>query len=315
MKILIEVPSWIGDCIMATPAIQNIIEAHPDSQIYFLGPSNSISLFKYHPNCIKLILLKKSFYEFYATVRKLEHIDIFFSFRSSFRTKFFKIFLTAKKKYQYDKNVFNNGHQVERYCDFINHSLCQNFSAGELKIYLDIPPLSDKHHKTIGINPGGSYGSAKRWHPDKFIKVINQLPDDFEVIIFGNDNDATLGSYIERNIKSATNLKVRNLCGKTSINQLCNYISQLDLLITGDSGPMHIAAAFKIPSICIFGPTKYKETSQWGNPNHKIIRTNLPCQPCMKRECPLGHHDCMNNIKAKEVVYEVRRFTESEFFL
>ena len=87
-----------------------------------------------------------------------------------------------------------------------------------------------------------------------------------------------------------------------SISELINHISNLDLFITGDSGPMHLAASFQIPTIAIFGPTKYDETSQWMNDNSIVVKKNLDCQPCMKRTCPLKHHNCMKLIKAQEVI-------------
>ena len=94
----------------------------------------------------------------------------------------------------------------------------------------------------------------------------------------------------------------KNLAGKTTIPELINHISNLDLFITGDSGPMHVAAAFQVPTVAIFGPTKDGETSQWMNKKNIIVKKNLDCQPCMKRTCPLGHHDCMNLIKAVDVL-------------
>ena len=97
----------------------------------------------------------------------------------------------------------------------------------------------------------------------------------------------------------------KNLAGNTTITELINKISSLDLFITGDSGPMHIAAAFQIPTVAIFGPTKDKETSQWMNKKSIIVKKNLDCQPCMKRICPLQHHNCMNLIKAIDVLKAV----------
>jgi len=67
---------------------------------------------------------------------------------------------------------------------------------------------------------------------------------------------------------------------------------------------MHIAAAFKVPTVSIFGPTKHIETSQWKNEKSIIIKENLDCQPCMKRECPLKHHNCMELIKSEKVIKE-----------
>ena len=98
----------------------------------------------------------------------------------------------------------------------------------------------------------------------------------------------------------------QNLAGKLSISELINCISNFDLFITGDSGPMHIAANYKIPTISIFGPTRSDETGQWMNDKGIIIKKNLSCQPCMKRVCPLIHHDCMRLIKAKDVLSEIQ---------
>ncbi len=79
------------------------------------------------------------------------------------------------------------------------------------------------------------------------------------------------------------------------------------MFITGDSGPMHVAAAFQVPTVAIFGPTKDEETSQWLNEKSIIVKKNLDCQPCMKRTCPLQHHDCMNLIKAVDVLNATKR--------
>ena len=92
------------------------------------------------------------------------------------------------------------------------------------------------------------------------------------------------------------------MAGKTTIPELINHISNLDLFITGDSGPMHVAAAFQVPTVAIFGPTKDDETSQWMNDKSIIVKQNLDCQPCMKRTCPLNHHRCMRAIKSSDVL-------------
>mgnify|MGYP006181921475 FL=1 len=70
---------------------------------------------------------------------------------------------------------------------------------------------------------------------------------------------------------------------------------------------MHLAAAFQVPTVAIFGPTNDKETSQWMNEKSIIVKKNLECQPCMKRECPLKHHNCMRQVKASDVLQEVKR--------
>ena len=93
-----------------------------------------------------------------------------------------------------------------------------------------------------------------------------------------------------------------------NIKELITQISKLDLFITGDSGPMHLAAAFQVPTVTIFGPTKDKETSQWMNENSLIVKKNLECQPCMKRSCPLKHHNCMKLVEASDVLAAIKKF-------
>jgi len=100
---------------------------------------------------------------------------------------------------------------------------------------------------------------------------------------------------------------VINLAGKTSIAKLVSHIAGLDLFITGDSGPMHIAAAYKVPTVAIFGPTKHKETCQWKNPKSLIVRKELECSPCMKRTCPIKTHECMKEITSKDVLKVVEK--------
>ena len=97
-----------------------------------------------------------------------------------------------------------------------------------------------------------------------------------------------------------------NLAGKTNIKELCSNIGGCSLFITNDSGPMHVAAAYQVPTVAIFGPTKHKETSQWMNEKSKIVRHDIDCSPCMKRECPLKHHECMTSITASEVIEAVK---------
>jgi len=128
------------------------------------------------------------------------------------------------------------------------------------------------------------------------------LAEKFDIVIFGGKNDIPRANLIEKKIAKKGVKNLKNLAGKTTINDLVNGISNLDLFITGDSGPMHIAAAFHIPTISIFGPTKSDETSPWRNPNSLIMKRDLECQPCMKRTCPLGHHQCMNEIKYQDVI-------------
>ena len=300
MKILIELPTWLGDCVMATPAIENIVNFHNDVEITFIGSFVSIEALKSHTKAVKTIVLDKKYTYLYKISRDLGNFDAFFSFRSSIRSKFLIFLISAKKKYQFDKNKYQNRHQVEKYNDFVNDSLSIDSTARKLQIYGYNIVKSKK--KILGINPGASYGSAKRWYPQEFAKVASELSAEYDIVIFGGPSEIDIAGDIEQALIDSSVKNYKNLAGNTTIEELIDQISNLDLFITGDSGPMHVAAAFQVPTVAIFGPTKDKETSQWMNKKSIIVKKNLDCQPCMKRTCPLQHHDCMNLIKTIDVL-------------
>ena len=288
---------------MATPAIENILNYYNDVEITFIGSFVSIEVMKNHPKVVKIIVLDKKYTNLYRTAKDLGRFDVFFSFRSSIRSNFLKFFISSKNKYQFDKNKYQNRHQVEKYNDFVNDSLSIDSTAGKLQIYGHNIAKSKK--KILGINPGASYGSAKRWYPKEFAKVAKELSSKYDIIIFGGPSETDIASDIEQALVDSSVKNYKNLAGNTTITELINKIASLDLFITGDSGPMHVASAFQVPTVAIFGPTKDKETSQWMNKKNIIVKKNLDCQPCMKRTCPLQHHDCMNLIKAIDVLKAV----------
>ncbi|WP_458699946.1 glycosyltransferase family 9 protein [Sulfurospirillum sp. 1307] len=293
MNIFIELPTWLGDTIMTTPSIEQIVKKYPNAKITFFGSYVSTEALKNHPNSLHVVIdeSKKSNFRLlwlYRVAKKLGSFDLAISFRSSFTSKLFLWFLNSKNKIQYKKNVFT-GHQVEKYAKALH------VKPSDLKLYQK-PYVYAR--PTLGINPGATYGSAKRWYPEEFAKVANHFSKTHDIVIFGGPNEIEIANEVERLIAT----KVVNLAGKTDITELIEKIAGLSLFVTNDSGPMHIAAAYKVPTVTLFGPTKHNETSQWNNPNGYIISHNLECAPCMKRVCPIKTHECMKGIKAKEVI-------------
>ncbi len=308
MKVLIELPTWLGDCVMATPAIENIVNSYNDVEITFIGSFVSIEAMKCHPKVVKTVILDKKYGSLYKIANNLDDFDAFFSFRSSFRSKFLKFFISAKNKYQFDKNKYINCHQVKKYNDFVNDSLNIDSNPGRLKLYKQNQSSDVAQKSILGINPGASYGSAKRWYPEEFAKVASELASQYDIVIFGGPGEKDIAMDIEKSLLEKGVDNYQNLAANTTIPELIDHISKLDLFITGDSGPMHVAAAFQVPTVAIFGPTKDDETSQWMNDKSIIVKQNLDCQPCMKRTCPLQHHNCMNLIKATDVLSAVKTF-------
>tara|TARA_B110000008_G_C16933044_1_gene549504 strand:+ start:681 stop:1628 length:948 start_codon:yes stop_codon:yes gene_type:complete len=313
MRILIELPSWLGDTVMATPAIENLINFYSQSEFVIVGSKISIEVLKNHPNISKIYELDKKYFSIFLLSKELKRFDKFFTFRNSFRSNLFNFFIKSNEKFVYKKNDYKKNHQVEKYTKFINNSLQKDYSIGPLVIYssgLSRENLIIKNKKKpmLGINPGASYGKAKRWYPEEFSEVIFALSNEYDVTLLGGPNEKEIAMDIEMLLEKKGVDNYQNLAGKLSISELINTISHFDLFITGDSGPMHIAANYKIPTISIFGPTIDTETSQWGNDKSIILKKNLPCQPCMKRECPLGHHNCMKLIKAEDVLLQIQSF-------
>lgn len=308
MKLFIEIPTWLGDAVMATPAIENIMAYCPkESEITIFGSYASTKLFVNHPNVKKILIddTKKDgnrFVNIFKLARSLDSYDMTFSFRNSFGSKFLSLCLNSKKKYIYKRAGKKQVHQAERYNEFINRSLGRELKTGELKLYF----TPQKYQKpTLGINPGATYGSAKRWYPLEFAKVALELSDKYDIVIFGGPAETNIAGDIEKELKQAGIKNYKNLAGKTTVPELIEKIGGLDLFITNDSGPMHIAAVFKVKTAAIFGPTKHIETHQWNNPNEILIRKEMECAPCMKRVCPLKHHKCMKDIKAEEVLRKI----------
>ena len=287
---------------MASMAIENLVLNFPNSKIVFFGSFVSINLYQNHPNLEKLVLddSKKSKFRLFKLMqilRNLGEFDIALSFRSSFASKFGFLFLNASKKAIFNKKI-SNSHQAEKYLKFVMDFLKIKQNFKNLKLYFS-PKKFDK--KILALNPGASYGSAKRWYPEYFAKVGVYFKDEYEILIFGGKNEIEICENIAE-ILAKNGVKFINLCGKTSIKELCENIAGVEKFITNDSGPMHIAAAFKVHTIALFGPTKFNETSPYKNENAKILHLNLPCMPCMKRVCPIKTHDCMKNLTPNLVI-------------
>ena len=305
MKILIELPTWLGDCIMATPSIENLIRKYPKSNVIFIGSKVAIELMKDHPNCFAVYELEKSFFAALKVFNLIGNVDLFFSYRGSYRSKFLKLFLGAKNKFQYKKKKYLSGHQVEKYNTYINECLSSSFPPSELKIYKKII-VKKRDRPTLGINPGATYGSAKCWLPEGFARVAINVSEEFDIVIFGGKNEIETANEIEVLFLQSGKKNISNLAGKTSIDELVQKIASVSIFLTGDSGPMHIASALQIPTVSIFGPTIEIETCQWMNKNSVILKKNLECQPCMKRLCPLKHHNCMKLIPHEQVTDAIR---------
>ncbi len=307
MKILLELPTWLGDAVMATPAIESLLAHYKKAQITLFGTYASTEALKAHPRVTQVVVdrTKEGFrlYNLYRTAKALGPHDLALSFRSHLASKLLLKLTQSTQTYQYKKTA-GSRHQVARYQAFVDHVTGQEESPGPLRLYW---PRKTFAHPTIGINPGATYGSAKRWYPDKFADVAAHFASRYDIVIFGGPKEVDIAMQIETHLRKKGITNAVNLAGQTTIPELCSTIGGCELFVTGDSGPMHIAAAYRVPTVAIFGPTKHLETSPWAHPGARIVRHDLACAPCMKRTCPLKHHACMREISADEVIEAATR--------
>jgi len=156
----------------------------------------------------------------------------------------------------------------------------------------------------IGLNPGAEYGPAKRWPVEKFTAAAREIQQQTNCawLLFGGKNDLQLTAQIEfaiRNPQSA----ISNLAGKTSLRELMSLLKICRVLLTNDTGPMHVAAALGTPVVVPFGSTSPELTGPGlpGDARNQLLKSDAPCSPCFLRECPIDFR-CMNGISVEQVV-------------
>ncbi|MGA6993782.1 MAG: lipopolysaccharide heptosyltransferase II [Candidatus Deferrimicrobiaceae bacterium] len=156
--------------------------------------------------------------------------------------------------------------------------------------------------RILGINPGATFGSAKRWFPDRFAEVAEALAEEWDasVVLMGSVPEMPLSAEIE----AAMRRKPVNLAGHTTVRELMSLLASCAFLVTNDSGPMHIGAALGVPVAAIFGPTDWRKTAPWTK-KARVVRVDVDCSPCHLRECNRGH-ECMLGVTAEMVVTAAR---------
>ena len=315
MKLLLILPNWLGDAVMATAAIESLCERFPQARLTLVGSFVSVEALKHHPLCVHAYVdeTKKSGNRLLNTLRfakKIGRHDAAVSFRDQLHASLLLRWTgtpkTAARRSWHASLLLSDAvplsrrqHLVEQYqqlADRLNGTVTE---AGRLRLFIE-PRTFDK--PVLGINPGATYGSAKRWYPEKFAAVAAHFADRFDILIFGGPGETAMADAIENGLKTRGIGNYENLAGKTTVETLCASIGGLSLFVTNDSGPMHVAAAYQVPTVAIFGPTRHLETSPWKNPKSAIVRHDMECAPCMKRECPLKHHECMKSIGSDEVI-------------
>jgi heptosyltransferase-2 len=155
----------------------------------------------------------------------------------------------------------------------------------------------------IGVAPGAAYGGAKRWLPERFGEAAARPAGErgASVAIFGSKEEGPICNIVHEYLQQRGRPSV-NFAGKTSLGELIEMIAACELLLTNDSGPMHLASALGIPTVAIFGATDHEATGPTGAWS-RVVRETVECSPCLLRECPIDHR-CMLRVGAGRVAEE-----------
>lgn len=328
-KIIVRMPNWIGDLVMATPVLTDLKKKFPDAEITamclaplsdllkedrdinelyrFTKLPNGFARRKAKRNIIEKLregkydtglLLTNSFSSAWWFWQGNVPTRIGFSCdgRSLFLTNPVPIPAEVKKQHlviTYKKllepfgipvstsapRLFMKEEEVKRAKELLYQ---RGYVAGK---------------RLIGINPGAAYGSAKCWPAERYRLVAERLLEDPDtyVVFFGDSSNVPL----VKGICQGMSKRAMNLAGITSLRELMALIKDCDLLLTNDSGPMHIAAALGTPIVALFGSTDDQATGPYQG--GVVINKRVACSPCFKRTCPIDFR-CMLSITVEEVV-------------
>ena len=322
---LIVAPSWIGDMVM-THSLVRLLRRKTDTSIHLLAPRSTASLGLRMPGVSQTHVLDiphgaLGLYRRWQWARRHDQlfgqaILIPNSFKSAITPWLSGVPLRTGWKGEYRFGLIND----IRKRDVIEHPLmAQQIAAlgldpGESLKDFPLPQLvfdrgnflklavkfglSSTEKKLPAISPGADFGGAKRWPISYFVQVGRAIVENGGAIwLIGSDRDQSAGALISEGIDG----EVIDLCGKTSLLDAIDLLSQVDQVICNDSGLMHVASALEKKVIAIFGSTSPAFTPPLTKKGD-VVQQKLSCSPCFERECPLGHTKCLYDLEPKKVI-------------
>ncbi len=326
MKIVVRAPNWVGDSVLALPAMETIIRNYPDSEVWVAAQPWVKDLFPMSGMFAGTISLpeQKGLKNLRDAARSLREarFDLGILFTNSFASAL--VFYLAKipQRWGYKKDgrgllltkgipirhEENPAHQTRYYLDLLIGLGLKGFHeeyslpADQRERALTEEWLESQNIQIqspfIIINPGAYYGSAKRWPAERYAELASLLQSRMraQVLIIGSSGETPLAEAIASRMSERPHI----LTGKTSLPRLAALLIISDLFVTNDSGPMHLANVLKVPLVALFGPTDPARTGPKQQPAI-VIHKEAPCWPCLYRQCPFDHR-CMMNISSEEVL-------------
>ncbi len=333
-KVLIVGPSWVGDMVMAQSLCIDLKSFNPDIEIHMLAPAWTAALVDRMPEVTSLIavdfkhgelgLLKRwRLARSLATQGFTQAIVLPNSLKAALvpwlagipqRTGWLgeQRFLLLNDYRRLDKNAWPmtvqrfvalglpEGAAVRPRDDIPAPALKAEQSEVE-RLRKKLGLLENK--SVLALCPGAEFGASKQWPIAHYAEVASQyLAKDWSVWLLGSANDAQSCAEINRLVGG----QAKELAGKTSLPEVVDLLSAANLVVSNDSGLMHIAAALQIPLVAVYGSTDPGHTPPL-SPNHKIAWLALECSPCFARECPLEHLNCLHQLSPDQVIADAEQ--------
>ncbi|MGO9379844.1 MAG: lipopolysaccharide heptosyltransferase II [Dissulfurispiraceae bacterium] len=328
-KILIRGVNWIGDAVMTLPALRAIRKFYSQAHITLLVKPLVASLFENSADVDEVIIYEAEFQGLAGKLRlakmlRKKRFSRAILLQNAFDAALIAFLARIPERIGYDRDrrgflltrpvrYTNQDRDVHHIFYYLNLLTAAGIHAAyshpwlrmTLRERLDArAKLSEIKRPILGINPGATYGSSKRWLPERFAEVAGWFIRETggSVVIFGGKGEVPIAEEIHKQISINKLL----LAGKTSLRELMALVSECDVFVTNDSGPMHIAYALGTPLTAIFGSTSPELTGPVGE-GHAVIRTKIDCSPCFERTCDKDYIKCMFGITSEDVYDNIRR--------
>lgn len=351
-KILVRGVNWIGDAVMTIPALRGLRKAYPESKLSLLIKPSVAPLFEKDPAIYEIILYEEKFTGIIGKLKLARRLRMIgFSkailLQNAFDAALIAYLAGIPERIGYDRDrrgflltkpipSLNNDRKIHHINYYLNLLRASGISADYSQpwIYLSLEErmaardtVSTLKRPLLGINPGATYGSAKRWFPERFAEVAHWFIRDTRgsVVIFGDGKESDIAEEIEKTAIRRSEARSQgspshpplakggqtrgshsllNLAGRTSLRELTSLISECDVFLTNDSGPMHIAYAVGTPLVALFGSTDPDLTGTLEEGN-VVIKNDFDCSPCFERTCKNSDMRCMYAITSDEVFLAV----------
>jgi lipopolysaccharide heptosyltransferase II len=321
-QILIRSSNWLGDAAMSVPAVRAIKAGRPDARVTIAAPEKIAPLWKLIPEVDAVIALPGA--QLLSSVRLLRRepsFDVAILFPNSLRAALESWLTRIPRRVGYRGRwrrwLLNQIVPVPRKPGSPEHHslrflrIARECGADTLNFDRSLAGVQYSTSKVqiaancqsvkIGVCPGAEYGPAKRWLPERFAEAAEKISAQSFVqwILFGTPRDATVGDQIA----AALGDHCVNRIGQTTLDQLIDELRECRLLLTNDTGTMHLAALLGVPVVAIFGSTEPRLTGPLGI-GHIVLRHHVECSPCFLRECPIDFR-CMKAVSVQEVANAV----------